>query len=237
MVIHNQIFHSNCMDILKQVPDKTVDLVVTDCPYKVVAGGRVGPQTPMGGIFSTHHEGFKNGGVFDDNMITFAEWLPEIYRVLKDGTHCYIMINGRNLCELQNEAERAGFRFQNLLVWDKGNKTPNRYYMQQLEFILLLSKAPARNINDMGCGNLFSVPNPIGQKLHPTEKPVGLMKQFILNSSNVGDLVLDPFMGAGGVIIASLVTDRVYFGVDSDKQYVDITNGRIIAQRKKSNLW
>ena len=133
--------------------------------------------------------------MFSNNDIKFSEWLPDVYRILKEGTHCYIMINGRNLKELQQCAEDVGFKFQNLLVWDKSNKTPNQFYMQQIEFILMLSKRPARNINERGTSNLLSFKNLVGNKVHPTEKPVELMEVFVSNSTNENDIVLDPFMG------------------------------------------
>jgi site-specific DNA-methyltransferase (adenine-specific) len=113
----------------------------------------------------------REGKLFRHNEIKFEEWLPEIFRVLKSGTHCYIMINGRNLTELQQKAEKAGFKYQNLLVWKKQNATPNKYYMQQCEFILMLRKGAARNVNNMGLKNCFEIPNILGNKKHPTEQP------------------------------------------------------------------
>ena len=70
-----------------------------------------------------------------------------LFNVLKDNTHCYIMINARNLMELQQEAEKVGFKFQQLIVWNKGNSIPNRYYLNSCEFILMLRKGAAKNIN------------------------------------------------------------------------------------------
>lgn len=86
----------------------------------------------------------KQGKLFKHNDIKFSDWLPEVYRVLKPKAHCYIMINPRNLKELQTEAEKAGFAFQNILIWDKGNATPNKYYMNAYEMILMLRKGGQR---------------------------------------------------------------------------------------------
>ncbi|MCD7880041.1 MAG: hypothetical protein LUG16_08940 [Candidatus Gastranaerophilales bacterium] len=68
------------------------------------------------------------------------------------------MINSRNLKELLPEAEKTCFKFLNLLVWVKNNATPNKYYMQKCEYILLLRKGCAKNINDMGANNVFLIP-------------------------------------------------------------------------------
>lgn len=214
-----KLYNENCLDVLKDIESESVDLVVTDCPYHIVSGGctndavKIGRSRKreshggcyvgdtqhinLGGIFNEFDEWCytKDGKLFKHNDIGFSEWLPEIYRVLKDGTHCYIMVNPRNLKDLWQDAENAGFVFQNLIVWDKGNSTPNKYYMNSYELILMLRKGKARNINDMGTKNILRIPNILGNKNHPTEKPVELMKVLIENSSDIDDLVLDPFFG------------------------------------------
>lgn len=218
-MIYNADFLTN------NIPSESVDLVVTDPPYKIVGGGCT---TIKGGIFDKRlNSNVTDGTLFNNNGIEFSDWLPEIYRVLKNGTHAYIMCNGRNMATLQDAAEKAGFTFQNLLIWDKGNVTPNRYYMQRCEFVLMLRKGKARTINYPGMSNLFSVPNKIGKRLHPTEKPVGLMEIFIQNSSNAGDTVLDPFMGAGSTGVASVQLGRHFIGYEIDEKYFDIAKGRI----------
>jgi site-specific DNA-methyltransferase (adenine-specific) len=143
------------------------------------------------------------------------------------------MINARNLKDLQVDCEKAGFVFQNLLAWDKKNKTPNKYYMQQMEFILLLSKRPARNINDMGSSTLISVPN-VRNKLHPTQKPILLLEHLIKNSSNEEDVVLDPFMGAGSTAVAAKNLKRKYIGTEIDENYFLISQERLKEKRTES---
>ena len=254
----NQVFNADCLEVMKNIISaESIDLIVTDCPYSVIAGGvRVveegkidysitDPKGCLGRGRIVVSDGtncsnkwlkkdqtsipsaVKNGKMFEHNDIEFPEWLPELYRVLKKGSHCYIMINGRNLKELQDEAEKVGFEYQNLLIWEKGNFTPNKYYMQGAEFILMLSKRPARNINDMGVPNILKIPNTIGKKAHPTEKPVELMQILVEQSSNKGDIVLDPFAGAGSTLVASKKTGRNYIGIEIDKKYFDIAIKRL----------
>lgn len=169
----------------------------------------------------------RQGKLFKYNDIKFSEWLPEIYRALKPKTHCYIMINARNLKELQTEAEKVGFAFQQLIVWNKGNATPNKYYMNACEFILMLRKGGARNINNMGTKNILNVPN-IRNRKHPTEKPKELMKILVENSSNEGDLVLDPFMGVGSTGVACKELNRDFIGIEIDERYFNIAKKRLI---------
>lgn len=169
----------------------------------------------------------KNGTLFKHNDIKFREWLPEIYRVAKPNSHTYIMINARNLKELWIESEKVGYKFQQLLVWDKGNVTPNKWYMNGCEYILMLRKGKAKNINNIGTKNIIRVPNILGNKKHPTEKPVELMKVLIENSSNKGDTVLDPFCGSGSTLLAAVETGRYAIGCEIDEKYYNISAERL----------
>ena len=208
-----KLYNNDCLDVLKNIPDNSIDCIITDCPYHIVAGGTsVNANEPKGVLRkhfngsecthkwekendSTYLQACRQGNMFEYNEIKFEEWLPEVYRVLKEGNHCYIMINSRNLKELQEKAEKVGFKFQNLLVWKKNNATPSQYYMQCCEFILLLKKGHSKPINNIGTMNCFDIPNIIGNKLHPTEKPVSLMKIFVENSTVRGGGSIRPFYG------------------------------------------
>lgn len=244
-----KLYNDDCLNVLKNLPDESVDLIVTDCPYKITAGGVTIEERKdeVSGVLRKRavSDGtvcsnkwlkkdinnmpcaVRKGKMFEHNEISFTDWLPDVFRVLKNGSHCYIMINGRNLKELQTSAENVGFKFVNLLAWRKNNMTPNKYYMQQLEFVLLLRKGRARNINDMGTSNCLDIPNIIGKKKHPTEKPVELINIFVKNSSNENDLVLDPFMGSGTTGVACINSNRKFIGIELDENYFNIAQERI----------
>lgn len=234
------LYNGDCLEVMKSIPDNSIDLVATDCPYKIVSGGcRKIPkdgERETSGILTHRHkdnkrtdwvDAVRTGKMFANNDIEFKDWLPDVYRVLKDKSHCYIMVNSRNLAELQKQAELAGFKFQNLLMWDKGNVTPNRWYMQGFECILMLRKGGAKNINNLGSSNILKVPNIIGNKTHPTEKPIDLMRILIENSTQPNEIVLDPFMGSGSTMIACLNTNRKGIGIELDKHYFDVATKRI----------
>lgn len=209
----------NAIELLKEFPDESFDLVITDPPYKLRTS-----SAKMNGAGETNdkkrNKWVKKSGDKEDNenllrtgqMISnipkFEDWLPEVYRVLKKGCHCYIMINSCNLAELQVKAEKVGFKFQNELIWLKQNQTPNKFYMKQTEHILMLRKGKERYINNMGQSNVFDIVNPVGKKLHITEKPAELFRQMIIQSTNIGDSVLDPFGGAGGCLVACKISSR-----------------------------
>ena len=248
------LYNGDCMEVMKDMDNESVDLIVTDCPYKIISGGITIEERKdeLSDIFQRRAKSdgtncsnkwlkkdenaiisaAKNGTMFTHNNITFKEWLPEIYRVLKNKAHCYIMINSRNLKDLQVEAEKVGFKFQNLLIWDKGNVTPNQYYMGGYELILMLRKGGAKPINNMGTSNIIKIPNIIGKKQHPTEKPIKLMEILIENSSNEGDVVLDPFMGSGSTAKAADNLKRKFIGIELDETYFNVTLNRF---NKKDN--
>ena len=224
-----------CSDMLlelRQLSDNSIDCLVTDPPYKIVSGGCT---KPLGGVLGSVTSGIlnrninnvKTGSLFDYNSLSFAEWMPEVYRVLKPKSHAYIFISGRRLNELTNEALKTGFIWQNLLVWKKQNVTPNKWYMNQCEFILMLRKGGAKNINDMGSTTCLEFNNILRKKTHPTEKPVDLLKHLILNSTKENETVLDPFMGTGNTGIACIDTNRNFIGFEIDTKFFKFAENKL----------
>lgn len=231
------LLFGDCLERMKEIPDGSVDCAVIDPPYKIVAGGcRKVAKNECSGIFNKRLESNKRtdwveevrtGKMFKHNDIKFEHWLPELYRVMANKSHTYLMINSRNLSELQDKAEKVGFKFQNLLIWDKGNVTPNRYYMQAYECILMMRKGGAKTIINKGTSNILRVPNIIGNKKHPSEKPVELMEIMINNSTNDGDTVIDMFMGSCSTGVACLNTNRKFIGIEMDENYFNIAKDRM----------
>lgn len=99
--------------------------------------------------------------------------------------------------------------------------------MKNAEYILFLRKGKAKTINNVGSKTVHEFDNIIGNKLHPTQKPLQLMELYITNSSNIGDVVLDPFMGVGSTGLAALKNDRKFIGFEIDKKYYDIAEKRL----------
>lgn len=218
-----ELYNEDFLEIAKKMPDEIVDLIVTDPPYKIVQGGCTNHAVRLKGSDVSQ---LKTGHVFGNNAIKFSQWVPEVYRLLKPNTHCYIMCNDRNLQELLNEGTKAGFKLLNVLVWGKSKHSPNRYYLKNCEFIVMFRKGNAKNINNMGTKQLLQIPN-VDNKRHPSEKPVELMKILIENSSDEGDSVLDPFMGSGSTGEACGILNRYFIGIELDKKYYDIASNRL----------
>ena len=222
-----RLINGDAIEFMKTLEDESVDLIVTDPPYKVTSRGNAGNS---GGMMQTKLS--MQGKIFKHNDIKPIEYIPEFYRLLKNGSHCYIMTNHINLQEMLNTATECGFHFIKSLIWNKGNKIMGQFYMSQFEYILLFRKGKGKKINKCGTADILNVPNKKtkgkdGKNIHDTEKPVELMKVLIENSSQEGELVLDPFLGVGAVGIACKELGRDYIGVELDENYYNIACNRI----------
>jgi len=224
----NSIVVGDCLEVMARMPDRCVDLVVTDPPYRLTSGGVSGVRT--GGIFDPSV--YDNRGKLFE-VLDFDQWLPDVYRVLKDDADAYIMTNDKNMFALMQAAFNVGFQLHNILVWLKSTRTPNRWYMKQCEYILYFWKGRARTINDAGSSNVLVFDVVIGSRVHPTEKPIPLMGVLVGNSSLRGSLIFDPFMGSGTTAVAADRLGRKFFGCDISEEYVAIAMERIEADRRK----
>lgn len=221
-----KLYNGDAIAKLKQIPSESVDLICTDPPYKMTARGNHGNS---GGMFAKKI--CLQGKVFEHNDISPADYAPEFYRILKEGTHCYVMCNHINLINMLNTFTSCGFHFIKSLVWDKGNKIMGTAYMSQFEYILFFRKGKAKKINNCGTADILSIPNKKtrvnGKNIHDTEKPVELMKILIENSTQAGERVLDPFMGVGSTGIACIQCDREFMGIEIDTNYYNVAKQRL----------
>lgn len=233
----NKIYNEDCLEGMKRIPDNYIDLICTDVPYKLTSRGSSGT---MSGYWAG--EKAKKGIVFDNNNIEIEDYLPQFYRVLKDGTHCYIMCNHLNLPHFIDVINKSDFHFIKCLIWDKQSKICGRYYMGQFEYIIMLRKGKERTINNCGTSDIISIPlkrtkDANGNNIHDSEKPISLMAVLINNSSNENEIVLDPFMGSGTTALAAIRNKRNYIGFELQKEYVNIANERIRNEYKQLSLF
>ena len=216
------LLFGDCLERMKEIPDGSVDLCVSDIPYKLTGGGK------GDGANSKRPKGILSDNSQLMSVPKFEDWLPDLYRIMKDGSHIYLMCNFKNLNDLMNKSLAVGFKHINLLVWEKNNCTPSQFYMKNCEYTLLLRKGKSKYINNIGeSKTVHKFNNIIGNKVHPTEKPEELMKFYVENSSNVGDTVLDIFMGSCSTGVACVNTNRRFIGVEMEEKYFDIGVNRM----------
>lgn len=216
------LFLGDCLDILPIIG--MVDCVVTDPAYRTISGGsgEPGDGSPTGMLQA------NDGRVFTENDIPISAWLPAVARTMRDPSHAYFMTNLLNLEEMMTTCRASGLDIHNLLVWKKNNATPNRWYMKNVEYTIFARRGAAFTINNPGSKMCFDADS-IRDRLHPTQKPVELMCHYIENSTQPGETVLDPFMGAGSSGVACAETGRRFIGIEKDVKYFDAACERLEA--------
>lgn len=217
------LIHGDCIEKMRLINDSSVDCIVTDPPYKIITGG------DSNGKNSERPKGMLSGNRELMKSIPAMEvWIPECYRVLKEGSHAYFMVNSSNLLHMGNVLEKAGFSIHNFLVWQKNNCTPSQFYMKNCEYTIFCRKGRAKYINNIGGSKtVHSYDNILGNKKHPTEKPTELMGFYLENSTEKGAIVLDPFMGSGSTGVAALNLGRSFIGIEKEEEYFRISQNRI----------
>lgn len=219
-----RIHNTDSIEFMRNMEECSVSLIVTDPPYNTITGG------DSDGANSKRPQGMLDGNrkLFKHQKLKISNWMTELYRVLKESSHCYIMTNSLNMEEMLTESRKAGFKLHNILVWEKNNCTPSQFYMKNCEYTLFLRKGKAKWVNDIGGSKtVHKFNNIIGKKTHPCEKPVDLLKFYISNSSDEDTVVFDPFMGTGSCGIACNELGVEFIGCELDKEYFDIAKERL----------
>jgi len=218
----------NCLELIKDIPDNSIDLIVTDPPYEKKGNG----YYHGGGAFGTntrdYHSELDNKQLLNgvDNRI-----LDELMRVMKK-CNIYIWCNKQQLKKYNNYFESKGANTE-LLTWHKTNPVPtcNNKYLSDTEYLLFFRENGVKIYGSYETKRKYYVTqtNKRDKKLykHPTIKPLDIIENLIINSSIKGGAVLDPFMGSGTTAVACVNTDRHYIGFEISQEYCDIAKKRI----------
>ena len=225
------LYKADCLEVLSQRDMmNSIDLVLTDPPYLITSRGNSGDT---GGMLNT--EASRSGKIFKHNELKLENFLFELYNTVKEGSHCYLFTNNKNLEEYLTAIRKQGYVIYKTLIWVKNNKITNQYYMDSHEYIIFFRKGYAKKINNCGTSSVLSYNNPTN-KFHPTEKPVDLLKTLILNSTNEGDTVLDFTMGSGSTGVACKETGRKFIGIEIDDEFYYTAKQRITNTNKNQSL-
>jgi site-specific DNA-methyltransferase (adenine-specific) len=204
---------------LQSMRPESVDLVVTDPAYESLEKHRaVGTTTRLTGAW---FEIFPNG--------RFPDLFRELYRVLRPNTHCYVMCDPETAFVIKPMGEAAGFKFWKPLVWSKLSMGMGYHYRAKYEFVMFFEKG-SRQLNDLGVCDVLEFKRVRGG--YPTEKPVELCEVLVTQSSQPGDLVIDPFMGSGSSGVAALQAARRFAGTDIADSAVKLATERMGAVRR-----
>lgn len=216
-----KLLQGDCLKLMKKIPDESIDLIVTDPPYRMTKRGESCRPNYMPNNMGDN--------VFNGEIPSSEQWMRECYRILKNNTHFYTFCNTNDLEQYLINAKKIGFKLHNVITMIKDTKMPNRWYLKYCELILFFRKGKAKPINDMTSKDYMNVEMPTKKngKLHITQKPLDLITKLVTNSSEINQLVLDPFMGSGTTGVACVNTNRNFIGIEKDKHYFDIAEKRI----------
>jgi len=249
MIKFNQVYYMDCIEGMKLIDSKTIDLIITDPPFN---------QSKK---YENHNDNMNK----DDYLEWCELWIKEGFRSLKDTGSFYIQINSKNIINLGSICNKYGI-LQNICIWIKHSsptpsiqryaknyqawlfytKTNNYKFLSNSEYIYHRYEPykciSGRNengrkvddiwedISELSIGYLASkevLKDKNDKKIHNQQMPISLAKRMILHSSEPNDVVLDLFMGTGTTAIACLETNRNFIGFENDSKYYEVSNNRI----------
>lgn len=214
----NKIIHGDCLEVMRDIPDKSIDLVLTDPPYGIdFQSSRRVDKTQWKPKIA-------------NDKTPFTDWLDDAYRIIKD--------NGSLLCfcrwdvqeKFRQAIELAGFNIKSQLIWDKiihGMGDLKASFAPQHEVLWFATKGDFCFPN-MRPPTILRFKRVDAEKLiHPNEKPIELIEYLISVTTKRNDVVADFFMGSGVIADASHRLERHYVGTELDIKYVEIARKRV----------
>ena len=208
----NQVINGDCLKVMKEFPNNSVDLIVTDPPYGDNASyGRMKKEVQGNG-----------------NPLISCLALVECYRVLRKNKSLYMFTSWRHLPFLEHFVKRyTKFNIRHIIVWKKKNFGLGYSFRNQFELIMVLEKGkPSYKLNNFS--DVQESEHIVhSKKTHPHQKPLSIIERILRHSSKEGDIVLDPFCGSGSVCIACQNGCRNWIGIEKADYYVKMARERI----------
>jgi site-specific DNA-methyltransferase (adenine-specific) len=220
-----EIRTQDCIDFLRGMPDASVDLIVTDPAYSGMnrhmkfGHGRIVGHYGKPGNERWFHE-------FSDDPETYAVFLRECHRVLRQDRHIYIMFDSFSMLSL-GALVRECFEVKGVVVWDKVHLGMGHYFRRRHEQIVFASKGK-RKVSRRDLPDVWAIPR-IHRAAYPTQKPAKLFELMVQASAEPGFLVCDPFCGSGSSGVAAVRGGCDFIGADIDPRAVQLSRERLAA--------
>lgn len=219
------LLHGDCLERMKEIPDGSIDLILTDPPYNIAKDNNFVSMGRSGIDFGEWDKGF--------DLFSYIDMLP---RVCSKNANVVIFNDWKNVGDIARYAESKGFIIKDMIRWEKANPMPrnrDRRFIVDYEVAVWLTMPKAKWVFNRQSEN-YDRPcfkgslTPKSEKTcHTTQKPVWLMSQLLNTLSNEKQVVLDMFMGSGSTGVACLNTNRKFIGIEMDEGYFNIAVERI----------
>jgi len=209
--------------VKKLLGDEKIKSVITDPPYGIdYVKGK--DWLGLRGTVAQHFESFKDitGDKLqgEDYKEFSIKWLKPILNYLKSYNTFYIFNSDKEICELRGAMKETGIYYSQLIIWVKSHQVLGRKdYNPQHELIVYGWHGRHKYRGSKSKSVLF-YPKPNRSSLHPTMKPIGLLRKLILNSTDVNEIIYDGFGGSGSTLIAAEQTKRRCFMIELDPGYI-----------------
>lgn len=215
----NEIIQGDCLEVMRDIPDGTIDLIVTDPPYLMDYQSRRRVKSEI----------FRKIENDVDSHELISAYIKECYRILKEDTAIYMFCSWHYIDFFKTEFEKH-FKLKNLIVWNKNNHGSGDLrgaYGPKHELVLFGHKGRTlfreKRVPDV----MDFAKIPSKRLTHPTEKPVELLDVFIRNSSDEGDVVFDGFAGTGSTALSAIRNGRNFILSEIEPEYVEIAQRRV----------
>lgn len=224
------VVNGDCMDYLKQIPDNSIDLILTDPPYNIA-------QYSTGNIDLPGRTALNNDlAAWDLPPIEPAALLEDFKRIIKPDGNIFVFTS-YNLIGKWHEAFDSEFDTFQFFVWHKTNPAPKIFkngFLNSCEMIACMwNKGHKWNFSTQNeMHNFFESPicmrpERLSDPKHPAQKPVKLLEHIIKIASNEGDVIFDPFMGVGSTGVAALKNNRKFIGIEIEQDYFAAAERRL----------
>ena len=245
----DSIMRGDCIDVMKRLPAKSIDMIFADPPYNLQLGGEL--FRPDGSHVDAVTDDWDKFDTFATYDAFTRAWLGEAQRILKDDGTLWVIGSYHNIFRVGAAVQDLGYWILNDIVWRKANPMPNfrgTRFTNAHETLIWASKAERakytfnyrsmKTLNDELqmrsdwefpiCGGQERLKRD-GQKVHPTQKPEALIYRILLACTKPGDVVLDPFFGTGTTGAVAKRLGRRWIGIEREADYIAAAEERIAA--------
>jgi modification methylase len=246
------ILSGDCLDIMRGLPEASIDLVFADPPYNLQLKGELHrPDNSRVDAVDEHWDRFASFAAYDEFS---RAWLAEARRLLKPDGALWVIGSYHNIFRLGAALQDAGFWILNDVVWRKSNPMPNfrgkrltnahetliwaaRSDQSRYTFNYEAMKALNEGVQMRSdwviplCTGAERLKNDAGDKAHPTQKPEALLHRALVASTRPGDIVLDPFFGTGTTGAVAKRLGRRFIGIEREPAYIAAAEARLAAVR------
>jgi site-specific DNA-methyltransferase (adenine-specific)/modification methylase len=256
----NKIYKKDCISFMNdKLSLYSIDMIFADPPYNLSGKKLKLTGSATGGDWEKVNEDWDTFSGDDYQSFT-DEWILASKKCLKPNGSLYVCASQHNLGNVLNSLDKSGFKVNNIIVWQKSNPMPNmtrRVFTHSIEFIVwavagkgwVFNSSDLKKINpdlqkdgnQRAMRDVWNFPVVQGleriksadkKALHPTQKPLELVKRTIIASTNVGDIIYDPFMGSGTTAVAAKMLERDFIGTELNEKYITAARARIIKIKK-----